>query len=1799
MSGDTAPAAGERPSRGARIRRGLWRWTKRIVLALVVLLLLVRVSHPLWLPPVLDRLVASRGLALEYRDLDLSVLGGRVDLSRVTLAPRAEEDASPEVAPLPPIAVVEYVGLDLDVSALFTGAIVVHRAVVDGVRLEVERDADGAWNFERYLAAGEEEVAADASEATKVADAEAPAEEAPLDFGLPVRVEAAALHGLRLHLVDALAAPPLDTVFHLDVAVVNLGDEELPTRIDVLGGAPELLDALRVEARARLGERLLDVEADVAVSGVRARRLAPYLAALGVEARAERIDFDAALAVDLAPREGDELLTTGEVRVRDVRLTADVEEALAVDAVTLEIEAASTRSAVLPLVSVRGVRGNAARRADGVLRVAGLDLVGTGAALDQAPDQAAGAEPEPPAQDADGAPFVLEVGRVAVEEVALAFDDASVTPAAALRVGATVDVRDLVLDPARPGTSSSIDVVLDVAEVGRLTLAGTAVPTGDVRSAELALRGTELTFAAVAPYLAAAGLESTYASGTLRLDLSASARTTPAGLAVDARIANVELSDGEARHFAFGEIAVEGVDVAENGDLRVAEVRLDGLDLPAATDAEGALLALGFRTIPPAAPKGPSAPAAAAPEPAVRTPDDAAPAPPPRIELGRLVWADSSLRFTGRHLAQPVDVALDDLTLTVTDLALGGDPAVHEPRPAQLEIAASVAGLAESLSLSGEVLSRPGDLDVEARIRVTGSGLRLAAIEGLLADLGLESTLAAGSFDLRLDAAARQDGERLLARAELADVRFADGEVELLALDRLVVGEVDAGPDGISVASVDVRGARTAAARRADGALELLGLRVLPGGSPAKDPAEARPAPPTPPTDEPPPAADGAQPRFALGRLAIEGVAVAWRDAAVEPAVDVALELTADLRDVRTGPDATPLTFDIGARVVGVLEELTLRGSARLDPANLELDATLAATGLRADLLAGYVPPGIRVDLADGRFDARLVAGSRAIDAGGRDARLALTQVALRDAPDAEPLFTLDALRVDATRLDGEAGVYEVERAATEGLAIEVRRTAAGLKVPGATIVPAPVAEAVADAPLEEVPVEVAAPPAGDAGAAVGVATPPTIRLGALDLGLARLRFVDEVGGGEPLEASLALVTESSQLLCSPEPEELPPLRFAVVGAALPLVEGIRADLALSPFLSEPEFALEVGVNGVRGDRLVDVLPELAEALDADALESGTFTAATNGVLRLSRRGPADFDLSRGFGAELAVADVTWRARPDGEVLAGIERIDVDVRRVRPATGDVHVGSVEVVGIVGRVGQETGGMRVAGLLLRTPPEPAEIAADVESAPEPAEGESADADAANPAETVGPEFRLDRLVVQGLDFEFADTTVEPPMIVPIDDLEVEVRGFTTRAFEEPRAVTFRALVDAGAVELAERTGADNLLSGVLGSVANAVSGAEDRFDLESRRVWEQLEVQGRLRFVPALAGRVELDLLGLELPAFAGPAAAGGVDIGDGLVDTKLGLRFRGDDGLGVDLRTTASYLSLSEPPGGPISTYLKLPAPLDTVLFLLRDESGRQTIPVRLDIGADGISVPAVAGAVGTAIGQVLADAISAAPLRLLSPLNDVVGFLGLTPAPVTAETVVVPYGPGVALAGDEALRTALPLVDAMRADPALRVVVQHQLGGGDIDQAARLANPDPARAEELVTRLRDRKAALRREWGERAALTRAQYAVGSTDLAEAGTAHLRELDAEIVATEAALDRVFDLLRPGAERRREQRTRAAALALAELRLERIRAAILRRGGRDLEPRLDFRRPRFVPAEGDDGGSVTFTPRRPE
>jgi hypothetical protein len=158
-------------------------------------------------------------------------------------------------------------------------------------------------------------------------------------------------------------------------------------------------------------------------------------------------------------------------------------------------------------------------------------------------------------------------------------------------------------------------------------------------------------------------------------------------------------------------------------------------------------------------------------------------------------------------------------------------------------------------------------------------------------------------------------------------------------------------------------------------------------------------------------------------------------------------------------------------------------------------------------------------------------------------------------------------------------------------------------------------------------------------------------------------------------------------------------------------------------------------------------------------------------------------------------------------------------------------------------------------------------------------------------------------------------------------------------------------------------------------------------------------------------------------------------------------------------------------------------------------------------------------------------------------------------------------------------------------------VQVQHRFGGADVARAEALANPSAEDCLQLAAGLRGARAELRRDRAELAAKVRAAWGVGPGAAQPAGTDRLRALEGAIAANDDALDRVLELLRPGAERYRDKRTRAAALAVARERVEVLRRWLAAQGVEGLDARFEAKSPSFDVAQDDAPGTALVVLRR--
>ena len=370
-------------------------------------------------------------------------------------------------------------------------------------------------------------------------------------------------------------------------------------------------------------------------------------------------------------------------------------------------------------------------------------------------------------------------------------------------------------------------------------------------------------------------------------------------------------------------------------------------------------------------------------------------------------------------------------------------------------------------------------------------------------------------------------------------------------------------------------------------------------------------------------------------------------------------------------------------------------------------------------------------------------------------------------------------------------------------------------------------------------------------------------------------------------------------------------------------------------------------------------------------------------------------------------------------------------------------------------------------------------------------------------------------------------------------------------------------------------------GLFSQTLSLVTGEDDDSgpEMEDRNFFDEITAQGRLFFHPHLTGWVTSGVSTLELVNAKGPASSAGVTINGGVLDSDLRVTFGEEGDMEVKSLFVFEDLSMSEPSDGFISGYLSLPAPLDSVIFLLRDEEGVVEVPINFQLEEGGLSAAEISQTALTLLGSLIADAVASSPFRLVGGVVDMIPLGGEEESEEEA-LVQVTFDPGdsyVARMGENLLE---PLIERLEEKENLQVNLEHGLGKGDLACVRLRANPSKEDCLELTARLKNQRTGLQNERTRTAGKLRAYMEAGLTDRIREARLRLQVLDRELALMERALDRVLDLLRPGAERRAGRRLRQACMELGFARLLQVRDTLIATGIPGMENRIRLKRPQF-------------------
>ncbi len=1727
---------------------GRWRRRSiRILVIVVILTLAARIFVPLLLPTVLRKAAGLYGMNCYYDRLELNLLSGDAGIWGLEFRPKEGGD---------PILTADYCHGNIAVLKLLRGRLDVWRIEADTVEINIDRTADGRIPLLDRFINGRSAAPAPAPPSSTVRS---------IDLTSPLRVDALRLNHIRVHLHDQSVKPTLDTTLAMDIRLSDLGSPDRPAKFEFDLSNDAMLDSLVVIGEGHSGGQVLEANMRVVAKGVRFKPVAAYLQPLGIHPVADGLTFVANGQVRTAPPPGNGEGLSGSIVLDHISAVADAEEAIALDKFELDADVIDTKSIHLARLLLDGVRAHGERAGNGKLRLAGLEWDPSTIAH----------SPTPPSVSPTNQPSILadilaepwSLAELTVRNLNATFHDNAVTPAADLSlVSDELSIKNINHDPNNLNTTVTFAGLLHSPKlIHEINLTASAQPFASKKTFQLAVDASGIKPDALKPYLDQLGLESQLAAGQFTSTVAGWLAITDNGeLNGELNVDKVSLRDGHDL-LTFNGIHATGLSLnPATGQIRANDIELSGPGISAHRDATGTLACLGLHTKP-AVSSLHSTDATASSSPSHTTIEL------PRIDIGRFAWKEIHFALTDETVSPATKISVSDAGVEITHFSTA---ATQPAQQGHLHAWLAAPGIAEDLSVEGDILpaADPRAAGVSLDVKVDGKAITASAIAPYLSSLGIEPTLTDGNLQLHAKAGVAQSGNGITASLAADHVRFADGSTELAAVDQFSVDGIAVNSGEFSVDSVDIVRPRSAVARDADNSFLAAGVRLRLPQATANSPH-----PTTAPSVKQIPLL---QLPFAavLKKLRVHDASLALTDRAVRPTVRTIARADVDLDNLTLGRPAPPATLKLTAKATDVADELTVIGTLTTAPDHQAANLEIAGRGLKAGPLAAYMPSGMDVALTDGRFHTKINVDLSGNPKGGYQANLFVDGVDYRDGADGPALFSLNSVKIAAPRIDLPYNALAIDELLVTGVETSAQLTPDGtVKLLGLVLGGPSKEVATPTAPAEAASVTVTTGPVASAADLVAAAhrALPLVTVNKLDLGVRRLSLVDASRpAAAPLVVSdLHLKNIERIEWLGKDAEYKPPTKLQLTCRIDPLVDQLTVDALVSPFARQPGIQLDVAGTGVHGNGLTALAPELKPHIDGSQLTDGNFSAHLESLAKLDRETPIDFDPSHGMDLDFLVKDVQYRATPNGPVLAGLEELQSEGIRIEPASSLVHIKTLEITKPIGFFTMDNAGIHVLGWVVEVP---TALTQQPKTAMQSSTITLADVVPADIAADEKPkgEFRIDKLLIIGLDGRFEDHACNPPLIVPLDGLDVEVRDISTLALSEDRPIHFNAIVNAAKVRLPKQ--------------AQETSTNKER-QWEDRDLFAQITANGKISFYPKPNGWIKTSVSGFELSSLEGVAKQFRVSLSQGTFDSETDARLNPDGSIEINSHFRTTDLSLSEPSDGPISHALGITVPLDVAIPAVQEADGGISIPVNMTIQSDQLTMEDILSAFPPAIGSVIGAAVLSAPIRV----GDAgLSVFGVGPGKKAAEQpIVIAFAPG-AIALDETQRQSLNvLINRLRLNSELTLTIHHELSSGDVQLAMQRANPSPTDCRDMEHQLLSHKTELLRLRADAAGQARAQLMSLGESNAAAALARLTAIDQELARTEDALDQVLELLRPGADRQASRRMRAVALDFGQERLDAVQAALLASKLSHIADRIKLIDPQFNPTDSNSGGRL--------
>jgi Domain of Unknown Function (DUF748) len=1556
-----------------------------------------------------------------------------------------------------------------------------------------------------------------------------------LDFQPPLRIDALRLQHVRVRFKDQFVTPNFETNLALNLRLSDLGADGKPTQFEMDFSSDPMLDSLQIVGQGQSGGKTLAAQMTVLMRGLHIKPAAAYLASVGLRPVADDISASMSGLLNVSPASNPIDGVRAYLSLDRAHVTCDGEEAAAMDHLSLDAPSLTDSSFSFGNLSIAGVRCNARRGPDGGITAFGVEY-------SPAPRQS----PSPTPAFVFPS-FPVRLGKFVLSDFHARFADDAIAPPVAL----ALDVARFSIDnpiPDRALPDSPIDFSANLAAPGMvrtIRLTGHAKPFASDKSFALAANAGGILLSAIQPYLTPLGLAPEWKDGSLRLAVTGTLSQAADGkLTASARLSDFHLTDPDNL------LTLNDASIRSAGfDPRTATVHAGAIDIsgPALSirrDAAGDLHALGFRLSLNGAASNPDSAGFASTLVQIITEGRAGPiALLPNLDIGHFAWKDIRLNLQDASVQPPASLAISDAGLTVENfvfpptIAGRGDVHawIHAPN------------IAPELTLDGTITSAPRHIALESDLR--GDGLRGDALASYLTPLGITPTLKSGVLRLH--------GKFEIASGptfslEVRDGRLTDGAESLISVPSMQIAALRARSGEISLDAVRMASPRIRIARNADGAVEVAGVLLAVQGeqspfAPVYDFAMQGSVPPIP--------------ALALQHLQIQGADLHWIDHAVQPAVDTTADLSVDLSDFDFNRSARPATLHASASISGSLDSLTADGTLSASYDHQALNLKIAARGIRAGPAAAYLPPGVHVVLRDGRLHAAIALATRRNPRGGRAIDLTISDMGLLQGAEKPPLLDFTSLHVASSRLDPAAKLIALDDVTLKGCNVPIHFSSNGVVTAGLDLTSTPTAAA---SPRQIAPAR-AVSSSDDVLKQIAAERDrlPLILLKNLDLNCNSIAVTyDGPDHPAPVVISDLRVHNTSGLTwLGRDVESNPPTELDLTGQINPVADAFIVHVQAAPFLRQKTLGLDFLITGIHGAGLAAVAPSLMRGIDPSGLKFGQLSGSLTTSLRLQNVRQTDFSFAYGGKLDFSLRDLTLRADAGGPVLGGVQEIHSEGVAIGPDFSSVKSPELSIENITGHASRERDGIHFLGMTI---PLPKKFSQPLAAADPPA----VDPPGAVPAPS--NVLTVDRLLISGMNFRMEDRTVDPPFVVPIDGLDVEAQGLSNLLVSRDKPIRFSALVNSGKIPFLRPGGKSP--------------------PFEDRQLFSQVTGNGVISFSPTLKGWAKASVSGFELASLRSVAKTYDVSLGGGTFDCDLDVRFPGDGSVDSSSRLVLTDLSLTEPPNGNLSHALSLPAPLDVVIGALEDQDGSITLPLNIALRQGQLDSGSVAAAASTAFLSVVATSVAASPLKAAN-------LLGLNSSQSQFEPpLILSFPAGYPDLSSDQIAALRQLRSRLLQQPSLEVTIRHELGSDDIALAAERVNPAADDATDLADSLNRRRDELLA--ARRTADSDVRALLASTATNEAGGAieRLRAIDRQLADIDNALDHIYDLLRPGADRQAIRRTRQASLEIAAARLQAVRDLLLQSYiKRKIEPgRIHLTNAQFTAAPSSPSGELTIS-----